>query len=150
MNIVDGWRIEDGDGHHRSSINCSRLVSKMPHAGEDHGDAMFVGGGDDFFVFDRAAGLDNRLGAAVGGFIEAVAEWIKSVGGDRGAFQVQTVSRGPQHGDLGRVDAAHLAGADAEHLVGRREHDGVGFYMAANPPGEIEGAIFVVPSVCVR
>ena len=32
-------------------------MPKMSHAGEDHRDAMFVGGGDDFVVFDRAAGV---------------------------------------------------------------------------------------------
>jgi hypothetical protein len=30
-------------------------VSEMTHASEYHRDAVFVGGGDDFVVFDRAA-----------------------------------------------------------------------------------------------
>ena len=44
-------------------------MSKVPHAGEDHGNAVFVGGSDDFFVLDRTAGLDDRFGAAFGGFV---------------------------------------------------------------------------------
>ena len=32
-------------------------VPEMPGAGEDHGDAVLVGGGDDFVVAHRAAGL---------------------------------------------------------------------------------------------
>lgn len=31
------------------------LMSKVPHAGEDHRDAMFAGGGDDFVVHDSYA-----------------------------------------------------------------------------------------------
>jgi hypothetical protein len=39
-------------------------MAKMSHAGEDHRDAMFVGGGEDFVVVNQTAGLDDRLGAA--------------------------------------------------------------------------------------
>src|SRR5690606_4666516 len=34
-------------------------VPEMPDAGEHHGDAVGVGGGDDFVVAHRAAGLDD-------------------------------------------------------------------------------------------
>jgi len=37
-------------------------MPKMPHAGENHGHAMLVGRGDHFFVLNRAARLDDRLG----------------------------------------------------------------------------------------
>ena len=60
--------MEDRD--HRSSIlDHQRLMPKVSHAGENHRDAMLVGGGDDFVVFDRAAGLDDRFGAGIGGFV---------------------------------------------------------------------------------
>ena len=42
------------------------LVPKVPHAGENHRYAMLVGGGDDFVVLDRAARLNDRLGAGIG------------------------------------------------------------------------------------
>src|SRR5688572_2112688 len=35
------------------------LVAEQPLAGEDHRDAMFVGGGDDFGILYRASGLRN-------------------------------------------------------------------------------------------
>jgi len=35
-----------------SSIFFLRLVPKMPYAGENHRDAMLVGGADDFVVLD--------------------------------------------------------------------------------------------------
>jgi hypothetical protein len=34
-------------------------MAKVPHAGEDHRDAVFVGGGGDFVVFNQTAGLDD-------------------------------------------------------------------------------------------
>ena len=116
----------------------------MPHPGEDHRDAMLVGGSNNFVVLDRAAGLDDRFGATVGGFVEAIAKWIKGIRGDRRAFEIEPMGGGAQHGDLGRIDAAHLAGSDAEHLVRRCEHDGVRFYVTADAPGEIEGAILIL------
>lgn len=42
-------------------------MPKMPHPGEHHGQAGFVGGGDDVFVADGAAGLDDGGGAGAGG-----------------------------------------------------------------------------------
>ena len=40
-------------------------VAEMAHAGEDHRDAVFVGGGDHFVVAHRAARLDDRLTPAL-------------------------------------------------------------------------------------
>jgi hypothetical protein len=34
-------------------------MAEVAHVGEDHGDTMFVRGGNHFFVADRAARLDN-------------------------------------------------------------------------------------------
>ena len=38
-------------------------MPEMPDAGEHHGDAVIVGGLDDFVVAHRTAGLDHRGGA---------------------------------------------------------------------------------------
>ncbi len=40
--------------------NGALLVPEVTPAGEDHRDAVLVGGGDDLVVADRATGLDNR------------------------------------------------------------------------------------------
>ena len=42
-------------------------MAEMADAGKDHRDVAFVGGGDDFFVADRAAGLDGGGGTGFGG-----------------------------------------------------------------------------------
>ena len=114
----------------------------MSHAGKDHRDAMLVGRRDDLFVFDRAAGLNHGFGAGVGCFVEAVAERVERIGCDRRAFEIQSMGGGAHDGDLGGIDAAHLAGTDAEHLIRRSEYDGVRFHMPADPPGEVQCPIF--------
>src|SRR6186997_1959716 len=64
------------------AIACSRppepmtrifmSVTEMPHAGEYHGDAAFVGCGDHFRVTHAAARLDDGRGARVDHRIQAV------------------------------------------------------------------------------
>jgi len=54
-------------------------MSKVSHAGEDHRHPVFIGGGDHFFVFDRASGLNNRLGAGLGRFVDAVKIGVKCI-----------------------------------------------------------------------
>ena len=132
--------MEDRD---RRSSTKNWLMSKVSHAGEDHRDAMFVGGSDDFVVLDRAAGLDDGFGAGVGRFVQAVAERIEGVGSHGRSFEIQAVGGGTHDRDFGRIDAAHLASADAENLIRRREHDGVRFYVTTNPPGEVERLVFL-------
>src|SRR5262245_42534534 len=41
-------------------------VAEVAHAGEYHGDAALVRGGDDFLVAHAPAGLDHRRGAGFG------------------------------------------------------------------------------------
>src|SRR5260370_507665 len=69
---------ESGDDTARDSPMCNRTsevrayarpgmtirsMPEMPDAGEHHGDAVIVGGLDDFIVAHRTAGLDHRGGA---------------------------------------------------------------------------------------
>src|SRR5262249_49506750 len=98
------------------------LVSKMPHASEDHRQLVLVGGGDDFFVLDRAAGLDPRGRAGLRDLVEAVPEREEGVRGGRGPRQRQPRLR---HRETGRVHPAHLARAHAHGLDRAREHDRV-------------------------
>ena len=49
-------------------------MMEQAHAGEGHGDAVLVGGGDDVVITDRAAGLGNVLHAALAGAFHVVAE----------------------------------------------------------------------------
>ena len=49
-------------------------VPEVALAGEDHGDAVFVGGGDHFVVANRTAWLDHAGDASRSRRIKAVAE----------------------------------------------------------------------------
>src|SRR6185437_8290194 len=49
-----------------------RSVPEVAHAGEDHGDAGLVGGGDHFIVAQRAARLNDRGGAGGHGGFETI------------------------------------------------------------------------------
>jgi hypothetical protein len=54
------------------AFKSTRSMPEMPVAGEDHGHAGGVGGGDDFLVADGAAGLDAGGGSGVDGGLQAV------------------------------------------------------------------------------
>ncbi len=53
-------------------------MAEVAHVGEDHGDAVFVSGGNHFVVTDRAARLNNAGDAYRGCGIDAVAEREKA------------------------------------------------------------------------
>ena len=108
----------------------------MTHAGEDHGHAGFVGGGNDFFVADRAARLDHAADAYLGGIVDTVAEREEGVGGHHRPFHLQPGMLGLDGGNAGGVDAAHLAGAHAHGLAVLGVDDGVGFDELGHFPGE--------------
>lgn len=102
-------------------------MAEVAHVGEDHGDAVFVSGGNHFVVTDRAARLNNAGDAYRGCGIDAVAEREESVRGHGGTFHFQTFITGFNSGDFRRVDAAHLTGAYADGHIIFGIHNGVGF-----------------------
>src|SRR5574343_148575 len=55
---------------------CGRVESmaEVAHAGQHHGDAVLVGGGEHFFVAHRAPRMDDGLDALFGDHVDAVAE----------------------------------------------------------------------------
>ena len=57
-------------------------MPEMTYSGKDHGDAVLVGCGDDFFVTHRAARLDDCAGTGRGQYVETIAEGEESVRGD--------------------------------------------------------------------
>ena len=48
------------------------LMPEMAHAGEDHGHAAFIGGGDDLFIAHGATWLDQRGGARISGHVQTI------------------------------------------------------------------------------
>ena len=131
------------------SLGCSTrvtatgsLVAEMADSGEEHGEPETVGGGDDFGIALRAAGLDDGGGSGAGDFFDAVGEWEEGVGGGDRAFERELRIHGAElHcGNPGGIDAGHLAGADADSLAVAGVDDGVGFYVLSDFPGEEQGA----------
>ena len=111
-------------------------MTEMAGAGNDHGDTMFVGGGDNFFVAHRAAGLDDGFGAGFGEYVDAVTEGEEGVRSDDRSLQIEAGMLCLDAGDLGRVDARHLAGANTERHAAATENDGVGLDELGDAFGE--------------
>ena len=94
----------------RLSAASAVSVAEVAHAGEDHRQPGFVGGGDHFLVADRAAGLDHRGRARLGGGEQAVGEGEEGVRGDRRADRARLRPAGL----LGRV--LGLPGGDPRRI----------------------------------
>ena len=66
----------------RDRTSRDPLMPEVAHAGEDHGEAALVGGGDHLVVAHRAARLDDRRGAGLGRREQPVGEGEERVRGD--------------------------------------------------------------------
>ena len=89
---------------------------------------MFVGGGDDLHVANRAAGLDDGCGAGRRADVESVTEGEEGVGADDACLDfagVESVRQCLVNSQAGAVYSAHLACTDAVNLVLARHDDGV-------------------------
>src|SRR5437764_15392663 len=99
-------------------------MAKVARAGEDHGDVAGVRRRDDFAIAHRAARLDCCSGASLGSGDEPVRERKKRVTANDTALEEETrFARFPNSNAAG-IDAAHLAGADAEGATSRGINDG--------------------------
>src|ERR1039458_4204404 len=115
-------------------------MPEVPDAGEDHGYAQLVGGGDYFLIFHRASGLDDGCGSGLGYGLKAVWEREKGV---RCGYATLEREEGFHGAEACGVYAAHLAGAYAEGLAGAGIDNGVRFYALADAPGEEQAAQFL-------
>ncbi len=107
----------------------------MTHAGEDHGEAEAVGGGDDVGIANGAAGLDDGGCAGFSDDFKPIRKREEGIGsGDASGEREHRL-----HGaEAGRIDAGHLAGANAERLTVARVDDGVGLNVLADFPRKEE------------
>src|ERR687896_622764 len=85
-------------------VQYSSSVPEVAHAGEEHGDAAFVGGGDHLRIAHAATGLDHRRGAL--------------------DLELRFLRLHRRHAHA--VEPAHLAGADADARAVAAEHDCIG------------------------
>src|SRR5690606_19829741 len=83
------------------------LVAEVAHSGDDHGDAMLVGGLDHLIVAHGAARLDHRRCACLDSRQQTVSEGEERVGSDHAALR----QRLGKTSSLGGVLC--LAGCDA-------------------------------------
>src|SRR5579875_1650624 len=116
-------------------------MPEMPNTGEHHRQAMFLARLDRFSVAHGAAGLDDCGDAGAGSLIDVVAE-----GKERIECQHRPVTAfaGFAHGNLHRINAAHLPGADAYYHAALAQHDGVALDVLAYQPGETQIAHFLL------
>ena len=91
---------------------------------------------DDLVVALRAARLDERGDAGVERELRPVGEREERVAREHRAGRVVAELAGLLDRDPHGVDAAHLAGADADRLAALREHDRVRAHVLADAPGE--------------
>src|SRR3989304_1350179 len=119
-------------------------MPEMPHAGENLVHAMLVGRSDHFFILDRAARLDDRLGPRFCRRIDAVTKRIESIRGDYRSPKIEPVSLGAHDRDFCRIHPAHLPCPYAQDLVTRGKNNGVRLHMTANAPGKIQGLVLLL------
>ena len=108
----------------------------MSHAREDHGQTVLVRRLDYLVIAHRAARLDDGRDAGFGRRVDAVAEREECVRRHDGTGYVEALVSGLDRRDPGAVDAAHLAGADADRHVVPAEDDGVRLHVLDDLPGE--------------
>ena len=92
------------------------LMPEMPGTGKHHGYAVFICGGDDFFVPHGATGLDNGFDAGFRCGVDAIPEWEKGIRCHYRTLQIETRVPGFPAGNPGGVHPAHLAGTDPQGL----------------------------------
>ena len=119
-------------------------MPEMPDAGEHHGDAGRVGGGDHLVVAHRAARLDHgrrarfdrRSSPSAKGknASDATTEPLVAAPSARPPAALLGLARGDARG----IDPAHLAGADADRRAVPGVDDGVRLDVLGDAEGEAQ------------
>src|SRR5580704_8017422 len=132
----------DPQTRRHAEVGMTGLISmpEMADAGEYHGYAETVCGGDYVLILHRAAGLDDCCRASRGDSLETVREGKEGVGSAHRALERQDRLHGAE---AGGIHSAHLAGADADSLPVAGVHDGVRLDVLADSPGEDQAAQFL-------
>ena len=108
---------------------------KVTHACEDHGNAKFVAGVDDFLIADAPAWLDDRRDPGCSSHFDVVCKWEERIAGKHRTLGLVA---GMLERNVAAADAVHLASADADGYAVLGNDDGVGFDMLDHIPGENE------------
>jgi hypothetical protein len=108
-------------------------MAEVADSGEDHCHVVLVRGVDHILVADGASGLNDRRRAGFGDDFYSVGKWEEGVGCGDTALEGEYGFHGT---DLGGIDAAHLACADADTLAVLGVENCVGLHVLADFPGE--------------
>src|SRR5690349_17539051 len=119
-----------------TSTFIGRSMPEMAHAGEHHRNAALVGRRDHLVVAYAAAGLDDRDRAVIGNDVEAVAKGKERIGRHHRAGKRQLRVPRLDGREARRVDATHLARADAECTERLAIDDRVRLDEPRDSPGE--------------
>src|SRR5919202_4870119 len=119
----------------QSKAFMGTLVLELARSREDHGDSLAVGGTDHLVVPNRAAGLDDRRDVGRDGAFDAVGKGKVRV---RGEHRARGAVAGVADGEIHRVDALHLAGANADDGEVLGQHNGIALDVFDRLPGELE------------
>src|SRR5512133_878839 len=86
--LVDPARLTRHSRATTQPLNATTMCSmlKMPHAGENHGQAVLVCRRNHFFITHRPAGLNDGSDAVFCGFIHAIAKRKKGVRSEYRSF----------------------------------------------------------------
>jgi hypothetical protein len=118
-------------------------MPEVPQAGARHGPPLHIGGGEHVLVAHRTAGLDHGRSAGFRRREQPVGKGEEGVGGDhaplRRRLATARFARGIGSlgsGDPGRIDPAHLAGADPDRRKVLRIDDGIRLDVLGDAEGE--------------
>src|SRR6266849_3179422 len=114
-----------GEGSSEGGRRKNYSVAEVADAGEDHREAVLVGGGDNLLVAGRAARLRNSCRACFGREHRAVGERKEGFGGEHGAFEGNAETSRFFAGRVNGIDAGSGAATNRERTILGDEGDRV-------------------------
>src|SRR4051812_6371393 len=108
-------------------------VSEVSHSRQYHRQSMFIGGGDDLRVANRAARLDDTRSPCPSRLIQAIPEGEEGVRGHGAALEGRPT---PGSGNFYRIHPACLPATRRQEPIPRGKDDGIALDMLTHLPGK--------------
>ena len=120
------------------------LVPEMTSAGEDHGNATLVGGGDHLGITDGSARLNGSSRSCFRSRNETIREWEEGIGADNASLEGEAGLASFPDSDPGGIDAGHLSCTDTKGAILAGIDDGVALHMLDDLPAEFHRLDFIL------